>query len=136
MNLRGLIQKILLQEAKKVIVKAKPSLSYTIDFRYTAHAEDRKFRRDLENYSDRPIEKYEIVTLMQNISTTLADHIMTGDIVNGVPFVVKSLKWELAFAVHPVHEGGLSWRFFIKTVFRESADNKLKTGMNQLVINV
>lgn len=136
MNLRGLIQKILLQEAKKVIVKAKPSLAYTIDFRYTAHAEDRKFRRDLENYSDRPIEKNEIVTLMESISTTLADHIMTGDIVNGVPFVVKSLKWELAFPIKPLHEGGLSWKFFVTTVFRESADNKFRTGMNQLVINV
>ena len=91
---------------------------------------------DLENYSDRPIEKNEIITFMQNISPTLADYIMTGDIKNGIPFVVKSLKWELAFSIKPLHEGGLSWKFFVTTVFRESFENKFRTGTDQLVINV
>lgn len=136
MDLKGLIRKILLQEAKKMVVKAKPTLSYTIDIRYTAHAEERRYRRDLENYSDRPIEKNEIVTFMENISSVLADHIMTGDIIDGTSFVVKSLKWELAFSIKPLHEGGLSWKFFITTVFRESPENKFRTGFNQLVINV
>lgn len=136
MDLKGLIRKILLQEAKKVIVYAKPSLSYTIDIRYVPHAVDRRVRDDIKNYSDRPIDKIEIVTFMQSINEILANHIMSGEIKHKQDFVVKSLKWELAFSIVPLEEGGLSWKFIVTTVFRESASNPFRTGFNQLVINV
>lgn len=136
MNLRELIKKIILSEAKKLVVKAKPTSSYTIDVRYTTHAEERKKRSGIEDYDTRPIEKEEVVTLMQSNGSVFADHLMTGEIKDGIPFVLKSLQWSLAVSIIPRHEGGLYWKFIVTTVFRESPSNPFRTGFDQLVINV
>lgn len=114
----------------------KPKGSYTIDFRYTTHAEERSVRSGIENYDKRPITRQEVNVLLENIGPVIADYLMSMEIKDGVPFVVKSLKWGLAMSIKPHHEGGLYWRFIVTTVFRESLENQFKTFTDQLVINV
>jgi hypothetical protein len=136
MNLKSLIKKILLSEAKKNVIIAKPTGYYTIDFRYTLHAKERSVRSGIEDYDKRPITRQEVSVLLENIGPVIADHLMTMEIIDGVPFVIKSLKLGLAVSVKPLHEGGVYWKFIVTTVFRESSENQFRTGPNQLVINV
>ena len=51
-------------------------------------------------------------------------------------FVIKSLKWELAIAITPVHVVGTHWELIIKTVFRESKYDPFRVGKDQLVIMI
>jgi len=64
----------------------------------------------------------------------IAEKIVTREILPEEDFVIKSLKWELAIAITPVHMGGTHWQLIIKTVFRESNHDPFRVGENQLVI--
>ena len=65
-----------------------------------------------------------------------AEKIVNQEITPETEFVLKSLKWELAMAITPIHITGTYWELLIKTVFRESNNNPFRVGKDQLVIIV
>jgi hypothetical protein len=136
MNLKLLIKKLLLSESKKKVFFAQPTVTYTMDFRYTSHSEYRKVRPELVNYDQRPITREEVFIFLEYISPNIANSLMSMDIKDGIPFVVKSIKWSLAMPIIPYHEGGLYWRFMVSTVFRETLEYPFRTGKDQFIINV
>ena len=100
----------------------------------TSHAFDRDTRDDIEGYNVRPIVNEEIREIISTVKKQISEKIVTREIVPEEVFIVKSLKWELAMAIIPVHMGGTYWQLIIKTVFRESNHNPFRVGKDQLVI--
>jgi hypothetical protein len=82
----------------------------------------------------RPIVNAEIKEIISMVKTEIAEKIVKQEIKTETDFVVKSLKWELAIAITPVHVGGTHWELIIKTVFRESKYDPFRVGKDQLVI--
>jgi len=66
----------------------------------------------------------------------IAEKIVSQEITPETEFVVKSLKWELAMVILPIHITGTYWELLIKTVWRESEHNPIRVGKDQLVITL
>jgi hypothetical protein len=64
----------------------------------------------------------------------IAEKIVSREINDKEPFIIKSIKWELALPIIPIHNGGSSWTLLFSTSFRESEDNPFRVGKNQLVL--
>jgi hypothetical protein len=135
-SLRQIIKEELLLEKRIAQIAANLEINYLFDVDRTSHAFDRAVRHDIPGYNDRPIVNAEIKEIVSQASKEIAENIANQRIKEGEDFVVKSLKWELAMAIAPVHVEGMFWRLHITTVFRESKYDPFRTGKNQLVINV
>ena len=133
-TLRQIIKENLLVEKKITQVNSSLEVLFVFDVNRTPHAFDRDTRDDIEGYNVRPIVNEEIREIISTVKKQISEKIVTREIVPEEVFVVKSLKWELAMAITPVHIGGTYWQLIIKTVFRESKYNPFRVGENQLVI--
>ena len=133
-TLRQIIKEELLVEKRIAQVNSSLEVSFVFDVNRTSHAFDRDTRDDIEEYNVRPIVNEEIREIISTVTKQISEKIVTREIVPEEDFVVKSLKWELAMAITPVHIGGTYWQLIIKTVFRESRFNPFRVGKNQLVI--
>ena len=133
-TLRQIIKEELLVEKRITQVNSSLEVSFLFDVDRTSHAFDRDTRDDIEGYNIRPIVNAEIREIISTVIREISEKIVTREIVPEEDFVVKSLKWELAMAITPVHIGGTYWKLIIKTVFRESNYNPFRVGKNQLVI--
>jgi hypothetical protein len=133
-TLRQIIKENLLVEKRITQVNASLEVLFVFDVNRTSHAFDRDTRDDIEGYNIRPIVNEEIREIISTVTKQISEKIVTREIVPEEDFVVKSLKWELAMAITPVHIGGTYWQLIIKTVFRESRFNPFRVGKNQLVI--
>jgi hypothetical protein len=133
-TLREIIKENLLVEKRITQVNSSLEVLFVFDVNRTSHAFDRDTRDDIEGYNIRPIVNEEIREIISMVTKQISEKIVTREIVPEEDFVVKSLKWELAMAITPVHVGGTYWQLIIKTVFRESRFNPFRVGKNQLVI--
>ena len=135
-TLRQIIKEELLLEKRIAQVRASIEVVFSFDVKRTTHAFDRKTRDDIEDYNPRPIVNAEIKEIIRMSKNEIAEKIVNQEIVPEEDFVIKSLKWELAMAITPIHITGTYWELLIKTVFRESNNNPFRVGKDQLVIIV
>ena len=135
-SLRQIIKEELLLEKRIAQVRTSFEVSFSFDVNRTSHAFDRKTRDDIEDYNPRPIVNAEIKEIIRLSKNEIAEKIVNQEITSETEFVVKSLKWELAMAITPIHITGTYWELLIKTVFRESKYNPFRVGKDQLVIIV
>ena len=135
-TLRQIIKEELLLEKRIAQVRASIEVVFSFDVKRTTHAFDRKTRDDIEDYHPRPIVNAEIKEIIRMSKNEIAEKIVNQEITPETEFVLKSLKWELAMAITPIHITGTYWELLIKTVFRESNTNPFRVGKDQLVIIV
>jgi hypothetical protein len=135
-TLRQIIKEELLLEKRIAQVRTSFEVSFSFDVNRTSHAFDRKTRDDIEDYNPRPIVNAEIKEIIRMSKNEIAEKIVNQEITSETEFVIKSLKWELAMAITPIHITGTYWELLIKTVFRESNNNPFRVGKDQLVIIV
>lgn len=133
-TLRQIIKEELLLEKRIAQVSSTIEAAYLFDVSRTSHAFDRAVRDDIIGYNTRPIENAEIKEIILFTKKQIAEKIVTQEIKSGEDFVIKSLKWELAMGIVPLHVEGTYWKLIIRTVFRESKYNPFRVGENQLVI--
>jgi hypothetical protein len=133
-TLRQIIKEELLLEKRIAQVRTSFEISFSFDVNRTSHAFDRKTRDDIEDYNPRPIVNAEIKEIIRLSKNEIAEKIVNQEITSETEFVIKSLKWELAMAITPIHITGTYWQLLIKTVFRESNNNPFRVGEDQLVI--
>lgn len=133
-NLRQIIKEELLLEKRIAQVSSTIEVIFSFDVSRTSHAFDRAVRDDIIGYNQRPIENAEIKEIIAFTKKEIAEKIVTQEIKNGEDFVIKSLKWELAMGIVPLHVEGTYWKLIIKTVFRESKYDPFRVGEDQLVI--
>jgi hypothetical protein len=144
--LRESILKHLLLEKTIAQVSSTLEVTFNLEVDRGSHSFLRKDRKELEGkgfeltgkhsyeYNQREINNNEIKELIKLSKEEIAEKIVLREINDGVPFVIKSLKWELAIVIYPELQGGTHWKLKVGTVFRESIDNPFRVGKNQLVI--
>ena len=135
-TLRQIIKEELLLEKRIAQVRSSIEVVFSFDVNRTSHAFDRKTRDDIEDYNPRPIVNAEIKEIIRMSKNEIAEKIVNQEITSETEFVIKSLKWELAMAITPIHITGTYWQLLIKTVFRESNNNPFRVGEDQIVIIV
>lgn len=135
-TLRQIIKEELLLEKRIAQVRTSFEVTFSFDVNRTSHAFDRKTRDDIEDYNPRPIVNAEIKEIIRMSKNEIAEKIVNQEITSETEFVIKSLKWELAMAITPIHITGTYWQLLIKTVFRESNNNPFRVGKDQLVITL
>jgi len=135
-TLRQIIKEELLVEKRIAQIGASLEVLFSFDVNRTSHAFDRAVRDDIIGYNTRPIVNAEIKEIISMAKNEIAQKIVSQEIKTEEPFVVKSLKWELAMAITPVHISGTYWELIIKTVFRESKYDPFRVGKDQLVITL
>lgn len=135
-TLRQIIKEELLLEKRIAHVRTSFEVLFSFDVNRTSHAFDRKTRDDIEDYNPRPIVNAEIKEVINMSKNEIAKKIVNQEITSETEFVIKSLKWELAIAITPIHIAGTYWELLIKTVFRESEYNPFRVGKDQLVIMI
>ena len=135
-TLRQIIKEELLLEKRIAQVSSSIEVVFSFDVNRTSHAFDRKTRDDIEDYNPRPIVNAEIKEIIRLSKNEIAEKIVNQEITSETEFVIKSLKWELAMAITPIHITGTYWQLLIKTVFRESNNNPFRVGEDQIVIVV
>ena len=135
-TLRQIIKEELLLEKRIAQVRASIEVVFSFDVKRTTHAFDRKTRDDIEDYNPRPIVNAEIKEIIRMSKNEIAEKIVNQEITPETEFVLKSLKWELAMAITPIHITGTYWELLIKTVWRESENNPFRVGEDQLVITL
>lgn len=131
-----IVRKHLILEKRIAQIVSKMNVIFNFEFHKGNHASSRETRPEQgEEYNQRRISNQELKYFIDNfIKHIIAESIVNHKIVNEQPFVVKSLKWELAFAVYPKHQEGTYWIMDIGTLWRERVNNPFKVGKNQLVI--
>lgn len=135
-DLKRIIKEHLLLEKRIDVISSDIQLRYNFEIIKTSHSEDRSVRPELENYNQRPINNAEIKLVFGLAKRKIAENIAKHYIKNEVPFIIKSINYELSMVVGPYHVGETLWVMNIVTVFRESPYNQLRVGENQLIINV
>jgi hypothetical protein len=133
-SLRQIIKEELLLEKRIAQIVSSISVSFMFEIDKSTHANDNTVRPDIEDYNQTPIANAEIRETLRQVIKVIAEKIVTQEIKQGEEFVVKSLKWELALAISPVHISGTYWKLILRTIFRESESNPFRVGRTQLVI--
>jgi hypothetical protein len=138
MKLKQLIREHLLLE--KRIGQLVDTLEVTMSFdliKHMGHAEQRSMgigREKIEDYDMRPVTNMEIRYFIDLFKRDIAEKILTGEIKNEEPFVIRSSSKGLAIPLKPIHNAGTNWKLVVLTVWRESDIHKLKTFQGQVVI--
>jgi hypothetical protein len=144
--LRESIRKHLLLEKTIAQIVSNLEVTFNLELDRGQHAFDRKNREDLEGkgfeltgkhsyeYDQREISNGEIKEVVNLAKKEIAEKIVGREINNKIPFIIKSLKWELAIVIYPMFQGGTYWILKVGTVFRESEVNPFRVGEDQLVI--
>jgi hypothetical protein len=135
MNLRESIRKHLLLEKKIGVIAHEFVTTFKFQIDKTTHASTRSTRPELgSSYEQREISNAELIEFIALAKNKIAEKIVNNEIKDGVPFIIKSLIWELAVSIVPKHAGGIYWELVITTVFRESEENPFRVGKDQVVI--
>ena len=131
-----IVRKHLILEKRIAQLVTKMEVIFNFEFHKDAHADSRSTRPDQgEEYNQRKIDNTELKYFIENfIKKEIAENIIYGNIQNEIPFVVKSLKWELSFPIYPTHESGTYWSMRLGTLWRESKNNPMRVGKDQFVI--
>lgn len=129
-----ILNKNLLLEKRIAQISAKIEVVFSFDVDRTTHAYIRKTRSDIENYDTREISNDEINYLIELSRREIAEKIVSNEIVNEEPFIIKSPEKKLTLAITPSMVSSTYWKLIIRTVFRESFENPFRVGKDQLVI--
>ena len=135
MNLRESIRQNLLLEKKIAMIASEFKTIFNFEVDRTTHAFFRSTRPELgSQYDQREISNQELKEFVTLGKNEIAEKIVSNEITDNNPFIIKSLKWELAASIVPKHVGGTYWELKITTVFRESEENPFRVGRDQIVI--
>jgi len=135
MNLRESIRENLLLEKKIGVIASEFVTTFQFELDRTIHSSIRSTRPELgSSYEQREISNLELKEFITLAKKDIAEKIVSNEIKNGIPFILKSLKWALAISIVPQHFGGTYWELVITTVFRESEENPFRVGRDQIVI--
>lgn len=133
-SLKQLIKENLLLEKRIGQISSKIEVILSYDVIKTTHSTERETRPELDDYNKKPITNGEIVEFINFFKRDISEHILSGDIEDQVPFVIKSDDWELACVIIPDKQSSNYWKLIIKTIFREGYSNRLRVGKDQLVL--
>ena len=135
MSLRTLIKENLLLEKRILQIIQNLETQFNFELSRTTHSGERSTRPELgDTYNQREITNSELKEFIKLFTRDIAENIANHEIQNKIPFVLKSLKWELAIPIVPIHNGGTSWTLLVTTSFRESESNPFRTSKDQLVL--
>ena len=135
MSLKMIIKEELLLEKRILQVMQELQIQFSFDISRTTHSSERSKRPELgDKYNQREITNSELKEFISMFMREISENIVSHNIQNQIPFVLKSLKWELAIPVIPIHNGGTSWTLIITTSFRESEENPFRVGKSQIVL--
>lgn len=135
MNLRESIKKHLILEKRIAQIASEMKVQFNFEVDRRQHSIERSTRPELgSNYNQREISNSELREFVTLFIKEISEKIVNYEIKDNVPFILKSLKWELSVPVVPVHIGGTYWKLVITTVFRESESNPMRTGIDQLIL--
>lgn len=116
-------------------ISANIEVTFGFDVIKTNHAEDRSnfSKRGLSGDNQSHISNLEMSEFVSYFKNDIANGIATGDIVDQTEFVIRSLDRELSMAIIANKVGETYWKLIIKTVFRESEENRFRTSTDQIV---
>ena len=130
----NLLQNLLILEKRISQIASTIEVTFGFDIIKTTHADDRSdFAKRGLGGNQNPISNAEMSEFVSYFKRDIAEGIATGEIVNQTEFVIRSLDRELSMAIIAEEVGQNYWKLVIKTVFRESDEHKLKTGVDQLI---
>lgn len=130
----NLLQNLLILEKRISQISSTIEVTFGFDIIKTTHADDRSdFAKRGLSGNQNPISNAEMSEFVSYFKRDIAEGIATGDIVNQTEFVIRSLDRELSMAIIAEEAGQSYWKLVIKTVFRESDEHRLKTGVDQLI---
>ena len=127
-------QEILLLEKRIDQISSTIEVTFGFDVIKTTHADDRSdFSKRGLGGNLNPISNAEMSEFVSYFKRDISEGIATGDIIDQTEFVIRSLDRELSMAIIAEEVTQNYWKLVIKTVFRESDEHKLKTGVDQLI---
>ena len=127
-------QNLLILEKRISQIASTIEVTFGFDVIKTTHADDRSdFAKRGLSGNQNPISNAEMSEFVSYFKRDIAEGIATGDIVNQTEFVIRSLDRELSMAIIAEEVAQNYWKLVIKTVFRESEEHRLKTGVDQLI---
>ena len=130
----NLLQNLLILEKRIAQISSTIEVTFGFDIIKTTHADDRSdFAKRGLSGNQNPISNAEMSEFVSYFKRDISEGIATGDIVNQTEFVIRSLDRELSMAIIAEEVAQNYWKLVIKTVFRESDEHRLKTGVDQLV---
>jgi hypothetical protein len=133
-DLRQLIKESLLLEKRIGQISSQIEVIFSYDVIKTTHSSERETRHGMEDYNKKPISNGELVEFINLFKRDISEHIVSGEIEDQVPFVVKSDDWELVCVIVPEKQSNVYWKLILVTIFRESYSNRLRVGRDQLVL--
>lgn len=135
MILRDIIKNNLLLEKRIGQISAEVKIVFGFDVIKTKHSTERMdvASRELGGSRNRPISNGEMLEFVKNFTRDIAEGIVSEDINDQEPFILKSNKWELSMVIIPDHVEGSYWKLIIKTVFPESEYHQLRVGRDQVI---
>jgi len=135
MLLREIIKKNLLLEKRIGQISAKVEVVFGFDVIKTEHTTERMnvSTRDLSDNRDRQISNGEMVEFVRNFNRDIAEGIISDEINDQEPFIIKSRQWGLSMVIIPENVMGSYWKLIIKTVFPESESHQLRVGRDQII---
>ena len=130
----NLLQNLLILEKRIDQISSTIQVTFGFDIIKTTHADDRSdFAKRGLSGNQNPISNAEMAEFVSYFKRDISEGIATGDIVNQTEFVIRSLPRELSMAIIAEEVAKTYWKLIIKTVFRESDEHRLKTGVDQLI---
>ena len=135
MLLREIIKKNLLLEKRIGQISAKVEVVFGFDVIKTKHTTERMnvSTRDLSDNRDRQISNGEMVEFVRNFNRDIAEGIISDEINDQEPFIIKSRQWGLSMVIIPENVMGSYWKLIIKTVLPESESHQLRVGRDQII---
>ena len=127
-------QKILILEKRIDQISSTIEVTFGFDVIKTTHADNRSdfSKRGLDGNQNH-ISNAEMSEFVSYFKRDISGGIATGDIVDQTEFVIRSLDRELSMAIIAEEVTQNYWKLVIKTVFIESNEHRLKTGVDQLI---
>lgn len=127
-------QKILILEKRIDQISSTIEVTFGFDVIKTTHADNRSdFSKRRLDGNQNHISNAEMSEFVSYFKRDISGGIATGDIVDQTEFVIRSLDRELSMAIIAEEVTQNYWKLVIKTVFRESNEHRLKTGVDQLI---
>ena len=127
-------QEILILEKRIDQISSTIEVTFGFDVIKTTHADDRSdFAKRGLSGNQNPISNAEMSEFVSYFKRDISEGIAKGDIVSQTEFVIRSLDRELSMAIIAEEVAQNYWKLVIKTVFRESDEHRLKTGVDQLI---
>lgn len=126
----------LILEKRIAQISSKIEVVFAFDVIKTIHSKGR------ENFDSRGlnvstigyISNAEMSDFVNWFRREISESIISGDIVDGTNFVIRSEPRQLSMAIIAESISMTYWKLVIKTVFRETSEYKLKVAKGQLVL--